>query len=276
MVEKVPTINRERLSVIVALILLSLAVIPLLDAPGQTFDTSVFGSELGFQITLATMVTLVAAALACAGVDLLIRTHPHVRNRKAGPTYVFWVLPALTVIAAAQWLSRASSGEAWVAQLFVVGIVVWIIVQAEFAAIDLDGPTAGRARLVLNIFAYALAFGLFALIWETRARSLITATLAAITALLISIDLIRASRENIRRVLIYSLAVGLVIGECAWALNYWRATTASAGLTLVLIFYTLSGIAMQHLFGKLTQRVLLEFGLVILIALVLVLLGTPR
>jgi hypothetical protein len=73
----------------------------------------------------------------------------------------------------------------------------------------------------------------------------------------------------------HSAVVALIIGECAWTLNYWRATTATAGLALVLIFYAFSGVATQHLFGKLTRRVLIEFAVVIAAAILLLILGAP-
>jgi len=275
MAERAPSINHDRLSVIIGLILLALALIPLLNTPGRSVGGSVLGSALDIQITLAGLVTLLAAGLACAGVDMLIQAHPFVRAGKAGPTYVFWILPALTVISASQWLSQAANGSAWAAQLLASGAVLWFIIRAEFSTVDPDAAAAGRWRLLLNVIAYVLAFGLFALIWQTRARSLITATLMATGAFLLSIDLMRVTRAEARRILIHSLAVALVIGQCAWALNYWRASTAIAGLALVLIFYALSGIATQHLFEKLSRRVLIEFGLVIAAAVALLILGTP-
>ncbi len=275
MIEKIPAVNRDRLSVIIGLILLALALIPLLNTPGRSVGVSVFGSALDIAITPAGLITLLAAGLACAGTDLLIQAHPHTRAGRAGPTYVFWILPALTVIAASQWLSHAPTGQAWAAQLLVSGVALWIVIRAEFGTVDPHVPAAGRWRLLLNVFAYVLAFGLFALIWQTRARSLITATLMATVALLLSIDLMWATRAGAQRVLPHSLAVALVMGECAWALNYWRATAATAGLALVLIFYALSGIAAQHLFGKLTRRVLIEFGVVIATAIVLLWVGAP-
>jgi hypothetical protein len=275
-IEKTPSINPDRLSVTIALILLALALIPLLNTPGRTVGGSVLGSELDIPITPGGLITLLAAGLACAGVDTLIGGHPRVRSGQARPTFVFWILPALIVIAAAQWLSRAASGLAWAAQMVASGATLWFVIRAEFGTIDPDAPSAGRSRLLLNVIAYLLAFGLFAMIWETRARSLITASFMSIIAFLLSVDLIRATRADVRRLLMHSAAVAIVIGECAWALNYWRANTATAGLALVLIFYALSGIATQNLFGKLTRRVLIEFGLVIVAALILLLLGSPR
>jgi hypothetical protein len=254
--EQTPTLNRDRLSGVIALILLALALIPLLNTPGRSVGASVLGSKLDIEITAAGLVTLLAAALTCAGVDMLIHTHPRARSNQAGPTFVFWILPALAVIAAAQGLARASTGRDWAIQLLAAGVMLWIIVRAEFATVDPDAPRAGQWRLLLNVLAYALAFGLFAVIWETRIRSLITASLMAITAFLLSIDLMWSTR--------------------AWALNYWRANTITAGLALVLIFYALSGAAVQHLLSKLTRRVLAEFGVVVLAAIALLLFNSAR
>ena len=275
MIEKNPTLNRERLSVIIALVLLSLALIPLLNTPGRSVGGSVLGSKLDIEITAPGLVTLLAAALACAGMDTLLRSHPYVRSGRAGPTAIFWILPALTVIAAAQWLSRATTGSDWALKLLASGIALWIVIRAEFGTIDPDAPLAGQWRILLNVAAYVLAFVLFAAMWETRIRSVITASLMSITAFLLSVDLTSSTRSVARRALLHSAVVAIVLGECAWALNYWRADTVTAGLALVLVFYALSGIAVQHLFDKLTRRVVVEFGAVILAAIALLLINAP-
>jgi len=274
--EQTPTLNRDRLSGVIALILLALALIPVLNTPGRSVGASVLGSKLDIEITTAGLVTLLAAALACAGVDMLIHTHPRARANQAGPTFVFWILPALAVIAAAQWLARSTTGRDWALQLLAAGVVLWIIVRAEFTTVDPDAPRAGQWRLLLNVLAYGLAFALFSMIWETRIRSVITASLMAITAFLLSIDLLWSTRAILRRVLLNAAVVGLILGECAWALNYWRANAITAGLALVLIFYALSGVAVQHLLNRLTRRVLAEFGVVVLAAIVLLLLNSAR
>ena len=273
MLERVPAIDRDRLSVLIGLILLALALIPLVNAPVRTVGASVLGSELGIPITPGGLITLLAAALACAGVEMLIQPHPRVRSGQARPTFVFWILPALSVVAASQWLNRAPGGVGWALQLLASGAALWLIVRAEYGMIDPDAAAAGRWRLLLNVLAYLLAFGLFAMIWETRARSLITATLMAVAAFLASIDLMWATRAGARRVVTHGAVVALIIGECAWALNYWKATTTTAGLALALIFYAVSGVATQHLFGKLTRRVLIEFAVVIAAAVLLLILG---
>jgi hypothetical protein len=67
-------------------------------------------------------------------------------------------------------------------------------------------------------------------------------------------------------------AVGLILGESSWAMNYWRISAWSGGILLMLIFYVMTGLAQQHLQGKLSRRVLVEFlvvaigGIAVLIA----------
>jgi hypothetical protein len=61
-----------------------------------------------------------------------------------------------------------------------------------------------------------------------------------------------------------------------FALFAYAALTITAGLALVLIFYAGSGIAVQNLLGKLTRRVLIEFGVVVLAAIALLLVNPSR
>jgi hypothetical protein len=61
--------------------------------------------------------------------------------------------------------------------------------------------------------------------------------------------------------------VGLVVGESSWAMNYWQISTWSAGIVLMLIFYVMTGLASQHLQGKLSRRVLVEFLIVSVVGL---------
>ena len=56
--------------------------------------------------------------------------------------------------------------------------------------------------------------------------------------------------------------VGLVTAEAIWALGYWRVTPSSAGLLAMIPFYLVVGLAQQHLAGRLTRRIWLEYALI--------------
>jgi hypothetical protein len=63
----------------------------------------------------------------------------------------------------------------------------------------------------------------------------------------------------------------LLLGESAWALNYWRLSAVAGGMILLLVFYNVVGVVQQLLLGRLTRRMLVEFGVVSVIAFALIL-----
>jgi hypothetical protein len=69
--------------------------------------------------------------------------------------------------------------------------------------------------------------------------------------------------------------VALVMGQCTWALNLWRIPPLTAGLWLLLIFYIVTGLPQQHLLGRLTRRALVEFAVIIAVALFVILRYAP-
>lgn len=266
------TINRERLSVLVALVVLSLSLLPLIESPATTgLGTSFLGTPLRLEFSATTFISLLAAALTCAGADVLMRSHPRVRSGEVTRTFPTWISPALTVVVAAQLLANITDGRTWVVGLALTGALLWAIVAAEYLTLDPEAPAAGRARLFLNIVAYVLAVLLFGLIWNTRARSLLTAPLTLLAAGSLAFDLLWASGARLSRVAMLAGAIGLVMAQGSWAINYWRTDVFTAAISQLLVFYALVGLVSQYLLDRLTRRVLLEFVVVMAVALVLML-----
>jgi len=274
MVTRTTTINRERLSVLIGLIVLSLSLLPLIESPVTTgVGTSFLGTPLRLEFSATTFVSILAAALTCAGIDMLMRAHPRVRRGEATHTFPYWISPVLTVIVATQLLSNMSDARLLVMGLVLTGALLWVVAVAEYATIDPEGPAAGRARLFLNAMAYVLVVLLFGLIWNTRARSSISATLTFFVALSLAFDLLWASRANLSRVLLLAVGIGLVMAQCNWAINYWRSDVFTAALAQMLVFYALVGLTSQSLIDRLNRRVLIEFAVVMAVALILLLRG---
>jgi hypothetical protein len=267
------TINRERLSVLIALILISLGLLPLIESPTSGIGGSFFGTPLKLEVSATTLIALLAAALACAGIDTLLRAHPKVRRGEISRTLPYWITPGLTVVVASQILTSIIDPVTWVAVLLITGVLLWLECIAEYATIDPEGPAAGRARMFLNAIAYILAALLFGLIWNSRARSLLSASLIFLVTLGLAVDLLWSSRANGRRVFMLSIAVAIVMAEANWATNYWDTTVFIAAPAQLFIFYALVGLAGQYLIDRLNRRVLIEFAIVMLVALILLLRG---
>jgi hypothetical protein len=268
------TINRGRLSVLVALVILSFALLPLIEAPtAGSVGTSFLGTPLRLDFTASTLMMLLVTTLTCAGVTQLVRDHPRVRRGEVTRTFSLLILPAVTVIVAAQLLVNITDTSLWILGLIVTAAVLWLTVLAEYAVVDPEGPAASRARLYLTALTYVLAVLLFGLIWNTRARSLISATLTLLAASSLAFDLLYATGAQLGRVFMFSLSIGLVLAEGNWAINYWRSNVFVAAVAQLLAFYALTGLAGQHLLHRINRRVLIEFGTVMVIALFLLLWG---
>ena len=268
------SINRGRLSVLVALIILSFALLPLIEAPTTgSVGTSFLGTPLRLDFTATTIVLLLVTVLTCAGVAQLVRDHPRVRRGEVKRTFSFLILPAITVIVAAQLLINITDTPLWILSLIVIAAVLWLTFLAEYAVVDPEGPVASRARLFLTALTYLLAVLLFGLIWNTRARSSISATLTLLVVAGLAFDLLYATGAKPSRVLIFSMSIGLVLAEGNWAINYWRSNVFIAAVAQLLAFYALIGLAGQHLLDRISRRVLIEFGVVMIMVLLLLLWG---
>jgi hypothetical protein len=237
------------------------------------FGGSFFGTPLKLEFSATTVVALLAAALSCAGIDTLLRAHPKVRRGEVARTLPYWIIPALTVVVASQILSSLNTPATWVIVLLITGLLLWLECVAEYALIDPDGPLAGRARMFLNALAYILAVLLFGLIWNSRARSLLSASLVFLIAFSLAVDLLWSSRAEGRRIVLLSLAVAIVMAQADWAINYWSTSVFIAAPAQLFIFYALVGLSSQYLIDRLNRQVLIEFVIVILIALLLLLRG---
>ena len=59
-----------------------------------------------------------------------------------------------------------------------------------------------------------------------------------------------------------ALAIGIILAESTWVLNYWPGRSTVGGALLLLIFYVSIGLTQRSLEGRLTRSALLEYGAV--------------
>jgi hypothetical protein len=84
--------DANRLSVLAATILLAYALAHLLDVQPYALDLNVAGVKLSIPLRLNTVAMIIAAGLTAAGMDWLLRGHPHLHGES---TFQHWILPAL-------------------------------------------------------------------------------------------------------------------------------------------------------------------------------------
>ncbi len=284
--------NYDKLSLVVSLILLCLALSLIIVLPTRTCSLVALGLPLTIRLSQNWVTAALLTGMACSGTASVVRLHPLSRREtctercRSKRTFVSCILPSLAVLLAAILLPRTPNRIYNLGGLAVMGILLPLIIIAEYRIIDPAAPDHRAIRLGLNFIAYLLAIVLFALIHDSKVdtspepctelcRSISTGFLSATAALvgssLLALDLLYGAQQSLRQTGLYALIVGLVMGEIAWPLSYWQVNSLTAGILLLLIFYIVTGLARQGLSGLLSRRILIEFALVALIGLALLL-----
>ncbi len=266
---KVRPLNRDRLSVLIAMLLLGNVLFRFIELPEHVWELRPLGSPLDIRVTGEWLLIAVMVGLVCTGTNLVMHDYPLFESAGGRPIYIAWILPGLLTGIIAYLLARPTSWPLWIAGLLLSGVAISHAVAAEYAAFSPRNPGYPKARLALNVLAYLLGFALFAVIYHSRMRSLVTATLSLMTAFLLALDLLSVADVPFRRVLLFAAVVALLVGESTWAINYWQVSAWVGGLVLLLIFYSVVNVAHQYLLERLNLEVVAEILIVAAIVLVI-------
>jgi hypothetical protein len=270
--QTIKPLDRDRLSVLMAVVLLGSLLFRFIELPEHVWRLEPLGSPLEIRITGVWLLIALMVGVVCTGTNLILHGHPHLGEHPGRPVYIAWILPGMMAGLSAFLLEQIVSWPAWVGGLLLAGVGISLVVAAEYAVVCPDTARYPVARLALNMLAYLLIFVLFTLIYQTRTRSLVTATLILGTAALFALDLLSIADVPFKRVLPLAGVVGLIVGEATWAINYWQIRAWAGGLFLLLVFYVTVNLAHQYLLERLRASILAEFAVVAAVVLVVILL----
>ena len=221
------------------------------------------------------MAVLVALA-AAAGTRASCGSTRAFHAGSGSAVWAYWALPMAISIISVVLLPQVPTQLLQVIVLLVAGGLLALAFYSLYATVEPGQPGFRRARLVLDALSYGSALLLFLFVYQTRTRSLLSGTLVAVTATLLAVEILRTSTSRTRLVLVYGAIVGLLLGQITWALNYWPLLPGlTGGLLLLLSFYLAVGLAQQGLQDRLTRRVVLEFAVFGILALILIVMFGP-
>ena len=273
-----PVDYRDRISVATWPVILGLALSLFIRLPTLEFSFVAFGSPATVPLTGTVAIAFGLAVLAASGAESVVSAHPSLATvslRKRGRTLPYWALPMGLTIILTMLLTRLPTPLIQVLALLLTAALFILVFFSLYITVEPGQEGFRRSRLVLNALTYAAAVVLFLFVYQTRARSLVSATLVAVTAMLLAVELLRSSTQSTATVLNFGAAVGLILGQVTWSLNYWPLPNLTAGLLLLLIFYLLVSFAQSGLQGRLTARVAWELFFVALVALLLLAIFGP-
>lgn len=265
-----PKPRYDRIVSLVILVVIGMAVIFAIDV-----NPAIFRVWLGADLPVITVSWLLIGSLVLitsTGADVFIRAHPAMQTRSLPTLRLgryefelapgFWILPSLAIITSFAFF-RLFSGSlqtiAFILALGAAGVLLLGSFVAQHYALDRTPEVRTRALLALQIVTYLLAFGGFSAIYYARFRFLYSGALVGLLAALLAYALLQWSAPRSGQ-LVLALAVGVVLGEATWALNYWAAPFLLGGALLLVVFYIASGMVQHHLQRSLSRQVLMEYG----------------
>lgn len=271
----VPIDYRDRISIVTWLVIFGMGVSLLIDFRPIDLRFDALGTPLPIFFSKTLMSGLFLGLLASGGAASIISLHPRfiTNHHFTIRPWIYGALPIAMVLITVLLLPTAPNRTAQVIGLVLSGGLLALTFFCLYATVEQGKPGFRRGRFVLNALAYSSALLLFLQVYQNRSRTIVSATLIALIALLLAVEILRNVTSQTRVALAYGSITALVLAEVTWALNYWRLPGLTGGLVLMLIFYLLVGVAQQGLQERLNRRVMMEFALVTVLTFVLIVLS---
>lgn len=261
------TIASYRLVLMLALVLLGLALLLTVKWPKYVIHLTALQSPLTVAISLVWPMLGLLSAVMALGAAIIFRQHPSMRGESFLDLVALWPLPTLTVGLAALVLQRTKSGALWAGGVAVTGLLLYALFRLEYRVMDRLAGESLWAEWTIQVLAYLLALAYFALIYRARLRTLLSAPAMMAVGGLLAMRLLHSTLSDRRGGSMCALAIGLILGEATWALNYWPGHSTVGGVLLLVVFYVFIGLARRSLESRLTRSALLEYGVVALLSL---------
>jgi len=213
-----------------------------------------------------------SVALAIGRTVLEVRGRPragHLEAIKAGvqlalPLLAGLLLAGLVTRTDVRWVLAAGTGGA-----------VWLAAMVQGHRRSRVAVPGDWMEVLHQASLFVSAFVIFTLVYQTKERSVYTATVITVVATLAALALYRFRHEARYSAALYAGVTGLAVGELTWAINYWASSGLVGGAFLLLLFYVMVGVFQAHLDRSLDRHVALEYGVVGLIGLTLIMATAP-
>lgn len=232
--------DANRLSVLLAAVLLSYALAQLIEREQYAVFFQLFGVDYSFDFEPTSLAIWLAAGLTASGVDWLLRGHP---QYDGGRTLQHWILPALTALVLGIPLYNVPLGPLWWLGFGLGGILLLLVLVAEYIALDSSDVRHPAASAGLM----ALSFALFVILASSLSYSgvRLTALVLAIFPAAGMVTLRAIYLQTGHWDILWSLTSAFVLTQLAAAFHYWPLEPVQYGLALLGPLYALTGLTMN-------------------------------
>ena len=228
----------ERLSTLVATVLLAYALTRFVNLPARLFSLQLPGFYFSLEINPQNIISLLIAGLTAAWAAWILRQHPAL-GKKA--LIEHQLLPGLTAWVIDLPLSQIPLSPLWWVGFGLGGGLLVLVLLAEYIVVDPDDARFSPAAAGLTILSFALYLVLAASLRFAGMRLYQLVPILALAAGLVSLRTLRM-RFPRRWAFLPAGVVTFVTIQIASALHYWPITPASFGLALLGPVYALTNL----------------------------------
>ncbi|MCX6069141.1 MAG: hypothetical protein NT121_25925 [Chloroflexi bacterium] len=232
--------DANRLSVLVAAVLLAYALAHLIETQRYVFNFKVLGIAFPLPLNMNVAATFMATGLTAAGMDWLLRGHPHYEGKN---TFQHWILPALTSFALGLPLYNLPFGPAWWLSFGLGGTLLLLVFLAEYIALDSADIRHPAASAGLVALSYALFLIVMATLSLTTARLVLIVIVTAPAAGLVSLRALHLRTGEWK--IAWAIGIALILTQLATSLHYWPLEPVQYGLALLGPLYALTELALN-------------------------------
>lgn len=249
----------NRLSVLVAAILLAFALAQVVETQHYALTLQILGVAISLPLNLTGAATLLAAGLTATGMDWLLHGHPHFEQKN---TFQHWLLPALTAFAIGIPLYSLKAGAVWWLSFALGGILLLLVFLSEYIVLDPSDVRYPAASAGLTALSFALFLILTSGLNYAGARLVLILLAVFFSSSMVALRALHLRLAE-RWELAWAVGIGLVCMQFAAALHYWPLGPIQYGLALLGPLYGLTGLATNLGEGMPIRRAGLEAAVIV-------------
>lgn len=261
--------DTNRLSVLVSTILLAYALTLYIDIPIQDWEIQLPKAVFYFTFDFPALVSILVAVMAAVGMDWLLRGHPQQRGQNM---LQHILLPALTAWVIGIPLGSLSFGLQWWAVFAFGGLLLILVIIAEYVVFDLSDINYAFASVGLISVSFALYLFLCIAIRGAELRLYLVFPTLSLTVALVAIRTLFL-RLGGKWCISWAISIALFVGQIGVGIHYLPLKPITFGLILLSISYgiisVVSGFEEGHPLQTLWIEPVIMMGIFLTLSLII-------
>jgi hypothetical protein len=251
--------DKEKLSILAATILLANTLTRFLDISSSSITLQILGIYFPISINLRSVILLLTIGITASGTQWLIQSHPGLKNQR---TYQHWFVPAFTSWVVSFPIGQLPFGFPWLASLFFGGVVVILVLIAEYITVDPEDSRQPLAASGLTAVSFAIYLTFDITLHNAGVRLVLLLPAIVLASFLVSLRTFQLRFFGVWAFL-EAGTIALVSAQIAAALHYWPITPIAFGLALLGPTYALTSFMSNLVESEPVSQALLEPSIIL-------------